>query len=500
MSDIFLSYSNEDRQRILPLAHALEGSGWSVFWDRTIPAGKTWRHVIGAEIKNCHCVIVVWTSQSVESAWVQEEAEEGKRRDVLLPVMLDKVAPPFGFGNIQAADLTGWNGSTDAPAFQRLVKDASEISGMPSRVRAAERESAQTSLKVGLRDEEWQPPESARNEKTRDAPEPSPTPPAGPGARRTWTGAKIGAALGIGAIGAVAAFLLIPNEKTSKPAPTPVPTPAPTVAQKPAPKPEISVVSVAAPPPGYFVLDSIARKPDASLRLTQVSERRNKVTDDEEWWIGNRLDPLSYQVPNLFMNVEGNLPSVIPEKFRGLRIVAAIRSDPILAIYGEDFSDGRYLCAVDPSNGGIVFAMDFSAFQWPHQFSQSERQYVRMKTEWAYLEAGILYVSHAHRTYARSSNGYNAYISAVDVRTGALLWRSQPLVSNAQNFVVRGDAIVSGYGFTSEPDFVYVLNRADGRVVQQVPVKSGPSYLVDKEDRLYVRTYNTDYVFQYGTR
>jgi hypothetical protein len=75
MSDIFLSYATEDRDRIRPLVAALEAMGWSVFWDRAIPTGKSWRQVLGHEIRSCRGVIVVWTRQSVESIWVQEEAE-----------------------------------------------------------------------------------------------------------------------------------------------------------------------------------------------------------------------------------------------------------------------------------------------------------------------------------------------------------------------------------------------------------------------------------------
>jgi hypothetical protein len=51
MSDIFISYSSEDRDRVLPLVNALEKTGWSVFWDRDIPTGRTWLQVIGAEIQ-----------------------------------------------------------------------------------------------------------------------------------------------------------------------------------------------------------------------------------------------------------------------------------------------------------------------------------------------------------------------------------------------------------------------------------------------------------------
>ena len=51
MSDIFISYANEDRPRAQRLAEALASQDWSIFWDRTIPTGKTWREVIGAELE-----------------------------------------------------------------------------------------------------------------------------------------------------------------------------------------------------------------------------------------------------------------------------------------------------------------------------------------------------------------------------------------------------------------------------------------------------------------
>ena len=43
MSDIFLSYASDDLARIHPLVQFLTQQGWSVWWDRTIPLGKTVR-------------------------------------------------------------------------------------------------------------------------------------------------------------------------------------------------------------------------------------------------------------------------------------------------------------------------------------------------------------------------------------------------------------------------------------------------------------------------
>jgi hypothetical protein len=129
MSDIFISYASEERDRVLPLVKALEKTGWSVFWDRSIPAGRTWRRIIGSEIQVCRSVVVVWTEKSITSEWVHEEAEVGKRRRILIPVLLDNVEPPFGFGTIQAANLAAWHEDDSSPIFTRLVEDIAAVLG-----------------------------------------------------------------------------------------------------------------------------------------------------------------------------------------------------------------------------------------------------------------------------------------------------------------------------------------------------------------------------------
>jgi hypothetical protein len=51
MTDIFLSYASEDRERASKLASSLEACGWSVWWDRKIIAGQTFDQVIEHELE-----------------------------------------------------------------------------------------------------------------------------------------------------------------------------------------------------------------------------------------------------------------------------------------------------------------------------------------------------------------------------------------------------------------------------------------------------------------
>ncbi len=132
MSDIFISYNHEDRLRAEMFAKALEGRGWSIFWDRTIPIGKTWRETIGRELSEARCVIVLWSNTSVESEWVREEADDARQRRVLVPVRIDDIQPPMGFRGIQTADLVNWNAGETTPAFDRLIADIGALIEAPS--------------------------------------------------------------------------------------------------------------------------------------------------------------------------------------------------------------------------------------------------------------------------------------------------------------------------------------------------------------------------------
>jgi len=127
VSDIFISYANADRPRVEPLVDALQQQGWSVWWDRKILAGRTYDKVIEGALKDARCVIVLWSRDSIESDWVRTEADNGKKREILVPVLLDAVDVPLAFNRIQAANLVGWSGVLPSAQFDDLALAVSEV-------------------------------------------------------------------------------------------------------------------------------------------------------------------------------------------------------------------------------------------------------------------------------------------------------------------------------------------------------------------------------------
>ena len=221
-------------------------------------------------------------------------------------------------------------------------------------------------------------------------------------------------------------------------------------------------------------------------RLEPVSSKPNEITDEDAWFTRNGL-PRPERDP-------GSLPEDIPRQFRDATLVRAFTGgDSLFLLYGKDFGDLRYLMATDPKTFAFKYGYDFQ--RWEHPPGENG-EFTSQRVLWAVEKDGTLYVAHGHNTYAKDSGGRNAYLSAIDPKTDEILWRSPSLVANANTFVVLDDVIVSGYGFTAEPDFLYLIDRKKGEVVARQPVKTGPEQILLRDGQIFVRCYNTDEVFR----
>ena len=224
MADIFLSYAEEDRAAARRIVGVLEAQGWSVWWDRRIPTGKTWRSAIEDGIRDMGCMVVLWSSNSIGSEWVNEEAEEGRAAAKLMPVLIERVRPPLGLRGLQATDLIDWDGSNDAAAIRQLISDITAM--MPAPVPAPD-PAAPLSKHTVVHREDKSPLPAAKKTLFRPV----------------WAGALV--------LAAVAALTLVWREQPASPVatkptppaaavviPTPVPAPAaPAAALAPVPAP-----------------------------------------------------------------------------------------------------------------------------------------------------------------------------------------------------------------------------------------------------------------------
>jgi len=252
-------------------------------------------------------------------------------------------------------------------------------------------------------------------------------------------------------------------------------------------------IVVESPPWNATVRRKVQIEQGRQPKLKLISKKPNRVTDTDAW-----LETHGLALPTWVVAAngrDGNVPSEVPARFESNKLLRAIHHpDHAIFVYGRDFSSGRFVATATPDLTLEGF-FDFARWRRAPKAKRGDEGFVDQQVAWAERVEGTLFVESGHNTYAASSMGKNAYISAVDAETGALLWRSKPLVSNGTNFIVRDGWILCGYGFTAERDYLYVLNARNGKVAQKLPLKSGPKLFFIKGDRLHVRTYNTDYVF-----
>lgn len=128
-------------------------------------------------------------------------------------------------------------------------------------------------------------------------------------------------------------------------------------------------------------------------------------------------------------------PSWAPRTYRGAELDGAVRQGgKVFLVY-----EGRYLLGATARNQAVRYAFDFTAFTRPPNRGELE------PVTWAREVDGVLYLS-------------------------------------------------AGYGFTAEPDFLYLLDRRTGDVLDRLTVPSAPEIIKLRGDLLHVRTYDRQLV------
>jgi adenylate cyclase len=147
LARIFLSYARDDVDAAKQLASCISEAGHDVWWDRHLHGGSRFAAEIDRALKDAQAVVVLWSSHSIESAWVQDEAAEGRDSGRLVPVSLGSAKPPLGFRQFQTIDLGSWTGSGKPDAVDDLLEAIGRTCNSDSEAKGAKSEKAAISQK-----------------------------------------------------------------------------------------------------------------------------------------------------------------------------------------------------------------------------------------------------------------------------------------------------------------------------------------------------------------
>jgi len=293
--------------------------------------------------------------------------------------------------------------------------------------------------------------------------------------------------------------------------------------------------------------------PRTTAKLVKATEKKNGITDEDKWYAESRLVRPQYFLPSasdyMFFDLQiyerdvpwpvfeahtyapwardpsllsEPLPLTIPLRYGTLQLTTALSSgEYVIATYGQTQWLSPYL-AVFRRDGSVVGFFDLRSYALgpgskvvsskvgSMTLQEDGRTVVQsdlyqsgvaqpLDLKWAVASGGVLYVEHAVNGYTKESKGQTGFLTAIDMVTGVVLWRSAPQVANTQTFLVdapRG-VIVSAFGFTAEPRFLYVIDASTGATVQKTQIQATPEIFVKKDDVVHLRGYDRDYTFQW---
>ena len=130
MTDVFICYSREDRDRVRPIAEGLQAEGWDVWWDPAAALqGET--DTVDRQLGSAGAVLVIWSAASRASEYVRSEAATGLYKNKLIQVRIDSAHPPRPFDQVEVLDLGAWSGDRDDASWRRVVGAARLFAGAP---------------------------------------------------------------------------------------------------------------------------------------------------------------------------------------------------------------------------------------------------------------------------------------------------------------------------------------------------------------------------------
>lgn len=188
------------------------------------------------------------------------------------------------------------------------------------------------------------------------------------------------------------------------------------------------------------------------------------------------------QVPGFVALTEGTMELFLMDRVH----------DDFMAVYRDPYGAGSCTLASSGNCHFVVRLYDIEGNeQWTVALHDLYSRPTHLEVQDVRYVDGMLFFNEACQSYSSEAGGKCSSLVAVDPSAGTVAWRTKPLVSNGE-FLVVGDYIVSGYGFTAEPDFIYVVSRADGSVRQKLRVPKSPeTFQINEDLQLEVSIYSS---------
>lgn len=262
-------------------------------------------------------------------------------------------------------------------------------------------------------------------------------------------------------------------------------------AAAPAPPGETPSAPAPTQPPAPATPDRVA--PRATLELVSRTAVSNPTFRSLGLTGENKPNGLQYR---LRQSVPANTPPWVSRTRDGLELfIAEETPDGWLGFYRTP------LAQVQGSRNPRFFAMMRlapDAMMWDLELTPLLSRPDHLEIQDVRYADGKLYFNEACQSYSREAAGQCGSLVRVDPRSGRVDWRTTPLTSN-NVFLLHGPYVVAGYGFTNEPDALFLLDRATGRAFASHGLDSAHSYLEFRDGELYAVTQGSLYRFQVPT-
>jgi hypothetical protein len=243
-----------------------------------------------------------------------------------------------------------------------------------------------------------------------------------------------------------------------------------------------SITTVAHP----YAQEELEIQASRACELILYHAEPNQIVDEEDWF-----DRYGLTFPEA---IDPRIPGVPQStRFGNLRFLRA-HDNHLYAVYEtvytltapkDIYNEGHvYTLIVFDNTSAAISAFDLKAL-FPDIL------------EMCWFEAidDLIYFNTTYNGYADIRDNKTGYLYCLDITRKEIVWSTRNLISSYRGFTVHKDHVLTGYGFTAEPDFLYIIDRFNGDITQTIPIKTAHEHIIIKNSMCYVRTYNMNYVY-----